>query len=65
MEATKFKRKYGLPYPPFTFFVSFIRDLAKQKNDPSLIFDVTLPAQSLKGQPKREKTTPRFVTILL
>ena len=23
-----------------------------------MIFDVTLPAQSLKGQPKREKTTP-------
>ena len=35
VEATKYKKRAAAVYPPFTFFVSFLKDLARMKNDPS------------------------------
>ncbi|XP_078329283.1 uncharacterized protein LOC144624026 [Crassostrea virginica] len=35
VEATKYKKRAAAVYPPFTFFVGFLKDLARMKNDPS------------------------------
>ena len=37
--AAKYKKDKCVPYPPFTFFVSFIRELSETKNDPAFIFE--------------------------
>jgi hypothetical protein len=39
--ATKYKRDNGVPYPPFAFFVSFIRETSEAKNYPVFKFDIT------------------------
>ena len=47
-ETVKYKKQFGVAYPPFTFFASFVREMSKVKNDPSFIYDQTtvpLPVQ--------------------
>lgn len=39
MEGSRYKEKYRVPYPPFEFFLEFVRRQAKARNDPSF----TLP----------------------
>jgi hypothetical protein len=34
-EATKYKKRKAAVYPPFTFFVKFLKEMAQMKNDPS------------------------------
>ena len=33
-KAMNYKSSHNVPYPPFTFFVKFVGDMAKMKNDP-------------------------------
>lgn len=35
VEATKYKKREAMVYPPFTFFVGFLKEIARMKNDPS------------------------------
>ena len=39
--AAKYKKDRGIPYPPFPFFVSFIREISEIKNDPALTFEAS------------------------
>lgn len=39
--ASKFKRDNSVSYPPFSFFVSFISEEAKTRNDPSFAYVTT------------------------
>lgn len=38
-QASKYKKYYDVPFPPFKFLVSFIRDLSIVKNDPAFHTD--------------------------
>ena len=38
-KAMDYKQTFRVPYPPFSFFAKFIRDLAKMKNDPSFLYE--------------------------
>ncbi|XP_069133222.1 uncharacterized protein [Argopecten irradians] len=38
-EATRYKKKWEVLYPPFSYFAMFIRDLAVVRNDPSFTYD--------------------------
>ena len=38
-KAMNYKQTFRVPYPPFSFFAKFIRDLAKMKNDPSFFYE--------------------------
>ncbi|XP_050419153.2 uncharacterized protein LOC126832434 [Patella vulgata] len=40
-QAVKYKKTYQVPFPPFSFFAEFIRDVSKTKNDPSFAYDRT------------------------
>ena len=37
--AAKYKKDHCVTYPPFEFFISFVREICETKNDPGLIFD--------------------------
>ena len=36
--AMNYKSSHHVPYPPFTYFVKFVEDMAKMKNDPSFSY---------------------------
>ena len=38
-QASKYKQTHDVPFPPFSFFVKFLRDIRKIRNDPSLSYD--------------------------
>ena len=48
-QAAKYKKYHGVPFPPFSFYVGFIRELGTMKNDPALQCEV-VPE---KKEPKR------------
>ena len=36
-----YKQKYHVTFPPFTFFCKFLRDIAKMRNDPSFLYEIS------------------------
>ena len=52
-EANKYKQKYCVSYPPFSVFCSFMRNIAKMKNDPGFIYEQQQPQGAGKGSPRR------------
>lgn len=38
-EASRFKKRFDTLYPPFSHFITFIRDMAMVRNDPSFAYD--------------------------
>lgn len=40
-QGSKYKEDYRVPFPPFNFFVKFIRSQAKIRNDPSFAFSTS------------------------
>lgn len=55
-QASKYKKYYNVPFPPFRFLVSFIRELSIVKNDPAFHTDgSTTPSTAEKRtyEPKR------------
>lgn len=38
-EASKYKLTYSVSFPPFSYFVNFIRRMSKVKNDPSFVYE--------------------------
>ncbi|XP_063449024.1 uncharacterized protein LOC134728358 [Mytilus trossulus] len=51
-KASQYKREKQVTFPPFTFFVKFIRELSQIRNDPSFAYDQT-------NQPKNSNTTAK------
>ena len=39
--ASNYKRKHSVVFPPFSVFCSFVRDMSKIRNDPSLRYDTS------------------------
>lgn len=37
-KASEYKERHSVPYPPFTYFVKFIQDLCRVRNDPGFQF---------------------------
>ena len=37
--ASKYKSERGVSFPPFSFFVEFVRDMSKMFNDPGFVYD--------------------------
>ena len=60
-EAVKYKKQFGVAYPPFSFFASFVREMSKVKNDSSFIYDQTTSttSSSTNVRPKKQ-TTPVY-----
>ena len=52
-EVNKYKQKYCVAYPPFSVFCSFMRNIAKVKNDPGFIFEQQQPQGAVKGSLRR------------
>lgn len=53
-QGSKYKQQHNAPFPPFSFFVDFICNEARTRNDPS--FDLNM---STVGSPKPEKLPPK------
>jgi hypothetical protein len=49
--AATYKRQYGVPFPPLTFFVDFIRDMSEMENDPAFMYENS--RSSTTSTPKR------------
>ena len=59
--GSNYKQRHNVPFPPFSYFVDFIRHQAKVKNDPS--FDISssdsaLPRPSKPALTRNFKVTP-------
>lgn len=37
-EVTKYKKRESAVYPPFTFFIDFLKDITRMKNNPSFTY---------------------------
>jgi len=56
-QASNFKSRHNVAHPPFTFFASFIREMAKIRNDPSFCF------QSSPSSLPPMRRTPQAVSV--
>ena len=41
-QAANYKKHHVVPFPPFTFFASFLREISKVKNDPILFYEIDI-----------------------
>ena len=57
--ASHYKREKQVTFPPFTFFVKFIRELSQIKNDPSFAYDQTIQTKKVFNNDK-----PAFRTAI-
>ena len=58
-KAMNYKSSHNVPYPPFTFFVKFVEDMAKMKNDPSFLYINSTLERSVKSdKPMRVDKSP-------
>ncbi|XP_048249047.1 uncharacterized protein LOC125378158 [Haliotis rufescens] len=55
--ATRYKRTNKVPFPPFSIFVDFVRDISKEKNDPSFAHE-TYTASPRKDRSKLPFSRP-------
>jgi hypothetical protein len=46
--ATEYKRRCKVSFPPFTYFVQYVNDMARMKNDPSLQLQVPVYNANVK-----------------
>ena len=49
-KAMTYKTTHGVPYPPFTFFTQFVKDMAKVKNDPCFAISNPSADRSMKTE---------------
>ncbi|XP_071086519.1 uncharacterized protein [Haliotis cracherodii] len=52
--ATRFKRTNKVSFPPFSIFVDFVRDISKEKNDPSFAHE------TYTASPRKDRSKPPF-----
>ncbi|XP_057210619.1 uncharacterized protein LOC130566840 [Triplophysa rosa] len=67
MVGTKFKEDHNVSFPPFSFFVEFVKGQAKARNDPSFTTIYLSPTHSTitcrKGKPTGNYTQKPSVTV--
>ncbi|MEE6520731.1 hypothetical protein FKM82_018657 [Ascaphus truei] len=56
--GSKYKREKQVVYPPFSVFLSFIREAAKTRNDPSFILGAQTTSSA--SHPRNERSTARY-----
>lgn len=52
--AANYKKRHNIPFPPFSIFVDFIKEMCIIKNDPSLCYDIPLdkiPQKTIFNKP--------------
>ncbi|XP_055999043.1 uncharacterized protein LOC130047684 [Ostrea edulis] len=52
-KASEYKNRYNVPYPPFTFFVKFMQDLCRVRNDPGFQFSEPMKKE-IKPKPSSQ-----------
>ncbi|XP_071098015.1 uncharacterized protein [Haliotis cracherodii] len=53
--ATRYKRTNKVSFPPFSIFVDFVRDISKEKNDPSFAHE------TYTASPRKDRSKPPLV----
>lgn len=48
------KAHHSIPYPPFTFFLKFVKDLCRVRNDPGIQFSIFVSCCDSKGHLARD-----------
>ncbi|XP_062603438.1 uncharacterized protein LOC134265202 [Saccostrea cucullata] len=51
-QASGYKKRNYVPFPPFSFFVNFIRDMCDMRNDPGLIYQQSTNPQVTHSKPR-------------
>lgn len=46
MRASNYKTKKSVPYPPFSYFVEFLQEMSKIRNDPGFQYEASLSAHT-------------------
>ena len=60
-QASKYKQTHNVPFPPFSFFARFLRDISKVRNDPSLTYDTPGPPRDF-AKKVESKQGPHVIT---
>ncbi|XP_071158970.1 uncharacterized protein [Mytilus edulis] len=47
-QASNYKKKHSVPYPPFSFFINFIRDMCQIRNDPAFSYSNSSTSSNTK-----------------
>lgn len=63
-EASRYKSYNDVSFPPFTFFVSFMRNISKVRNDPGLQPADSKPTQTYQDKKGFRNVTPSTTTFL-
>ena len=58
-KAMNYKSTHGVPYPPFTFFTKFVKDMAKVKNDPCFTISNPITDRSIKTEKPPSSKLPQ------
>ena len=66
-QASNYKKNHNVPFPPFCYFATWLRDLSKIRNDPSLNYDTSGHTgnhgnPTVAGKPERRLRGPTVVT---
>jgi len=59
VRATRYKKSKGMAFPPFSEFVSFIREMSTMLNDPGLVYTETVTVSTNSNVPQTEKPQSR------
>lgn len=57
MRASNYKTKKSVPYPPFSYFVEFLQEMSKIRNDPGFQYEASLSAPTPNQYRKTKNTT--------
>ena len=61
-QASKYKQTHNVPFPPFSFFAKFLRDISKVRNDPSLSYDTPGPPRDFARKAESTRQGPHVFT---
>lgn len=57
MRASNYKTKKSVPYPPFSYFVEFLQEMSKIRNDPGFQYEASSSAPTPNQYRKTKNTT--------
>ena len=59
-QASSYKKFHNLAFPPFKFFVSFIRDMCEIRNDPAFLYNSSSSSATGSNKPRSSVISRRF-----
>lgn len=60
--ALNYKTKKSVPYPPFSYFVEFVQEMSKIRNDPGFQYEASLSALAPNQNRKKNTTVLSYKT---